>query len=362
MRRLLWPLSAVVAFGLGLAAGNLPRLVQSPTQEVERLRAEESRLRQQVSTLQARLRTSEARVPGREIAAASFEPDRSGAALAPDGRGRREWPTRRGSHGERPYDLSSSGSAAPKAGSAAPKAPIAPGTVEAALDRFYRYLDEVKGPGGAGRWQRTRQVADDLRAMGDVGAEALLKVLSAGTSTDERRAAAQLLGDLQAQRALPLLQDILDKDSDVLLRRAAASAMRRLQTPDSIPTMEGLMANAGEDRFVRMSAAYGLAQQGRPQGVTGLVQIFDESNADGRGRDMAFRALASLDDDRTLSFMRRLLTSGAEVSYRLQAIRYLTAQGDQQALGPLQQLMQSPTEQPSIRDAAAQAHATLAGR
>src|SRR5262249_44469506 len=242
MRRLLWPLSAVVAFGLGLAAGNLPRLVQSPTQEVERLPAEESRLRQQVSTLQARLRTSEARVPGREIAAASFEPDRSGAALAPDGRGRREWPMRRGSQGERPYDLSSPGSAAPKA-------PIAPGTVEAALDRFYRYLDEVKGPGGAGRWQRTRQVADDLRAMGDVGAQALLKVLSAGTNSDERRAAAQLLGDLQVQRALPLLQDILDKDSDVLLRRAAASAMRRLETPDSIPTLEGLLANAGEDRF-----------------------------------------------------------------------------------------------------------------
>ena len=61
----------------------------------------------------------------------------------------------------------------------------------------------------------------------------------------------------------------------------------------------------GEDRFVRLSAAYGLAQLGKPHGVTGLVQIFDEATADGRGREVAFRTLASLNDERPLSFMRR---------------------------------------------------------
>ncbi len=163
-------------------------------------------------------------------------------------------------------------------------------------------------------------------------------------------------------RALPLLQDILEKDSDVLLRRAAASALRRLDTPDSIPVLEALLANAGEDRFVRMSAAFGLAQLGRVQGLTGLIQIFEESNLDGRGRELAFRALTSLEDERALPFMRQLVTSGAEVSYRLQAIRFLEAQGDRQALLALQGLMQSPTEQPSIRDAAAQAYAAIARR
>jgi HEAT repeat protein len=77
---------------------------------------------------------------------------------------------------------------------------------------------------------------------------------------------------------------------------------------------------------------------------------------------MAFRALTSLNDERPLPFMRQLLTSEAEPSYRLQAIRYVTAQGDRQALASLQTVMQSSNEQASIRDAAAQAHRALSGR
>jgi HEAT repeat protein len=234
--------------------------------------------------------------------------------------------------------------------------------MEAALDRFSRYLDEMNGPGGPGRWQRAREAASDLRAMGDVGAEALLRVLADGTTSDARRAAAQLLGNFQVPEALPLLQDILQNDPDVLLRRAAASALRRLDTPDAIPAMQALLANPAEDRFVRMSAAYGLAQLGQPQGVIGLEQIFVESNADGRGQDIAFRALSSLNDQVALPFMRQLVTANVDVSYRLQAIRFLAALGDGQALAPLQQVMRSPTEQPSIRDAAAQAYATISAR
>ena len=60
--------------------------------------------------------------------------------------------------------------------------------------------------------------------------------------------------------------------------------------------------------------------------------------------------------------MRQLVTSEVEVSYRLQAIRYLGAQGDGQALRALQQVMLSSNEQPSIRDAATQAHAEISGR
>jgi HEAT repeat protein len=122
-----------------------------------------------------------------------------------------------------------------------------------------------------------------------------------------------------------------------------------------------MLAQPGEDRFVRLSAAVGLAESGKTHGVTGLVQIFEESTADGRGREMAFRALSNLKDERPLPFMRQVATSQAEPGYRLQAIRYLSAQGDQQALGTLHVLMHSPTEQPSIRDAAAQAYSVISG-
>lgn len=370
MRRALWPLGLVVAFGLGLAAAAVV-FRQGPfaSSEVEQLRAAKNSLQLQVSALQAQLRTWEAKASGRQgltfghfgaSGDAGFGSARQGrrflAGFAPDERSRPERGTQGGSgRGELQGDRASPGRAA---GPAVVPVP----TVDAALERFYRYLNDTNDSGRGSRWQRVRELADDLRAMGNAGADALLRVLADGTSTEERRLAAQLAGELQVTQALPLLQNILDKDSDVLLRRAAALGLRRLETPDAAPVMQALLTNPAEDRFVRMSAAYGLAQLGQAQGVAGLMQIFDESAADGRGRDMAFRALSSLNDERSLPFMRQLLTSNADVSYRMQAIRFLAAQGDRQALVPLEFLMQSPTEQPSIRDAAAQAHATIAAK
>jgi HEAT repeat protein len=234
--------------------------------------------------------------------------------------------------------------------------------VKAALDRFYRYLEATNDTTpGRERWQRARELVDELRAMGPAAGQGLMQVLATGTDTDERRAAARLLGQLQVGQALPLLKDIVEKDSDLLLRRAAASGLRQLQTPESLPVLERLLTQPGEDRFVRLSAAVGLAESNRPLGVVGLTHIFEESTADGRGREMAFRALANLKDERPLPFMRQLATSQAEPGYRLQAIRYLSAQGDQQALGTLQALSQAQNEQPSIRDAAAQAYSVING-
>jgi HEAT repeat protein len=123
--------------------------------------------------------------------------------------------------------------------------------------------------------------------------------------------------------------------------------------------MEHMLSNPAEDRFVQLSAAYGLAEAGRPAGVTGLARIFVDADSDGRLRQMAFRSLAALNDERPLPFMRQLLGSQADPAYRLQAIRYLTAQNDRQALGALQRVMQSPDEQPSVRDAAARAYAAI---
>jgi HEAT repeat protein len=126
--------------------------------------------------------------------------------------------------------------------------------------------------------------------------------------------------------------------------------------------MEHLLGNPSEDRFVRLSAAAGLAVSGRSAGVAGLTRIFEESTADGRGRDVAFRALASLKDERALPFMREIASSQVEPSYRLQAIRYLEARKDRQSLDALQLVMQSSHEQPSVRDAASQAYAALGGK
>jgi HEAT repeat protein len=354
MGRILWPLALVVTFFIGWSASSVARKPSAVTGSDQR--QEVSHLQQQVATLQARLRAREDLAAARPSGVGYVDPAPGANSGSGGPRGGRF-----GSSGEElrfPERRARGGGAAPsQRGPEADRASTtvaSPANVQTALGRFYQYLEATNGPDGRERWQRARALIEDLRGMGDAAGHALMQVLAAGTDSDERRSAARLLGQL--------LRDILDKEDDVLLRRAAASGLRQIQTPDSVSVMERLLANPGEDRFVRLSAAAGLTELGQPAGVAGLTRIFDEATADGRGREMAFRALAALKDDRSVPFMRQVVTSQVEPAYRLQAIRYLTAQGDQQSLGTLQRLMQSPTEQPSIRDAATQAFATLGGK
>ena len=355
MRGLLVLLALGSMFFVGWVVGGGGRPASPVSRDTETV----SRLEQQVATLQARLRAREDLGATRH--SQSVEPRVDGGAAADP----RLMPSSV-MRAER-ADTGAPASAGPPAASApggVRATAVATPSVQAALDRFYRYLETTNDTAAAGRerWRQARELLDELRAMGPAAGQALMQVLATGTDTDERRAAARMLGQLQVASALPLLRDIVQNDQDILLRRAAAAGLRQLQTPESLPVMERILAHPAEDRFVRLSAAAGLAQSGRPHGVTGLAQIFEEATADGRGRDLAFRALVNLKDDRPLPFMRQVITSPAEPSYRLQAIRYLSAQGDQQALTALQVLMNAPNEQPSIRDAAAHAHSVISAR
>jgi hypothetical protein len=109
--------------------------------------------------------------------------------------------------------------------------------------------------------------------------------------------------------------------------------------------------------FVAGLAAVGLVWRGS----SAAPEIFEETSADGRGREPAFRAIAALNDEHAVPFMRHV-AAPVEPTYRVQAIRYLAARGDQPSLAALRVVMQSPNEQPSIRAAAAQAHARIGGQ
>lgn len=353
MGRLLWPVALIVTFFIGLAVAGVARKGPSVAQDPDQ-QDTVARLQQQVDTLQARLRAREDLAATRRSAASM---DRAGVPAADDDRTFAQG-LARGGRVDQPQSAPQVDRASSPSRDTAGPVP----TVQAALDRFYKYLEATNEPNGRERWRQARELVEELRAMGAPAGQALMQVLAAGNDSDERRAAARLLGQLQIAQALPLLRDVVEKEHDLLLRRAAAAGLRQLQTPESLPVMERILDHPAEDRFVRLSAAVGLAESGRPVGVTGLAHIFEESNADGRGREVAFRALSNLKDERPLPFMRQVATSQAEPSYRLQAIRYLSAQRDQQALAALNVLMHSPTEQPSIRDAAAQAYSAISGK
>ena len=353
MGRLAWCLAFVVTFVLGLAAGRAafksPPVRVSDSEDV-------AKLQQQVTLLEARLRARDdgaqlrhASAPATSASSSRISTeDRVAAAALGEARGR----FGRGNPAAlQPVSTTSAGGSRPS-----------PAAIEAARGRFYRYLELSSGADGRERWREAREAMQDLRNMGSAAVQALLQVLGSAADSEERRAAARMLGSMQAAEALPLFKDILDKEDDVLLRRAAAAGLRQLQTADAVPVMERMMTNPAEDRMVRLSAAAGLAQSGRADGVTGLAQIFQESTADGRGREMAFRALTGLNDERAVPFMRQVVSSPVEPSYRLEAIRYLSAQGDRTSLGVLSQLMQSPAEPQSLRDAARQAYGVISAR
>ena len=348
LRRLIWPLSLVLVFVAGWAAGAVVvRKTAPPGSDPELV----SRLQQQIAGLETRLRARQ------ELAAArpTTTPDRT-APSPTEARVLAEERARARASGQ-----ASAAMPAEQASTAAAKPPekATPANIQAAMDKFYRFMESMGSATERERFQKGRELVDELRAMGPAGGQALMQILGTAKDSDERRAAARMLGALQFSQALPMLRDIVDKDNDILMRRTAAWSLQRLQTPEAVPIMERLVSQPTEDRFIRLSAATGLAEQGKQSGVNALTNIFDEAAQDGRGREGAFRALRNLKDEQSVPFMRQVINSPVEPGYRLQAIRYLSEKGDKQALPALQVIMSSPTEQPSIRDAAAQAHSVI---
>lgn len=343
MQRLIWSGMIVIAFGVGLAIGVVQRsgedgkpptvseiearvtaLQRQLTGLQEQLAAKEDALAHLRQRVQITLTPSPGPVMGRASSPVDDKPAPSQPATTDDAtEGDTENPPRQ--------------------------------SEEVALAHFYQYLDETAGMGWQERRRRAQELLDTLHAVGEPAVLALIGVLEAGLDTRERRAAARLLGALQAPRALPVLQDVLENEPDLMLRRAAARGLARLQMPETVPVLETLLASGEEDRFVRMSAAYGLAQLGEAKGISGLEQIFTESTTDGRGHYLAFRALTSLNHAQSVPLMRQMVTSEAEVMYRVGAIQFLAEQGDQGAVPLLQQVMASPDEQPSVREAAERA-------
>ena len=351
MARILWITGVVVAFGVGLAAEvNWPRptfqeshaqhdLVADLQQQIATLKAHRQHQDDELAMLRSRLQTPA--IPTTLSQAVVRSPTAMTSQSSPPSTPSVATAT------EAPTDAPVTDEPAHSSGETA------------ALASFYQYLEDTEGLSRSEWRQRARALVAELREMGEPAVTALLQVLEEGVDSRERQAAARLLGALQDLRAIPALQTVLEQESDIAMRRAAARGLRLLQAPEAIPALETLLANPQDDRFVRMSAAYGLAQLGDQRGVLGLVSLFDEAEVDGRGRSLAFQALTTLNDTAALPFMRSLATSQEDVSYRLRAIRFLADQGDREALPLLQEIAESSAEQTSIRDAAGQAYVTI---
>ncbi len=237
-----------------------------------------------------------------------------------------------------------------------------PATEETVLARLHQFMEDIADMRRRDRRKQRRNLVEELREMGEPAVTALLQLLEEGDTLRERRLAMRLLGALGDPIALPALENVLDVDEDVRMRRNAARNLRRLEMPESIPALESALNNPQEDRIVRLQAAQALAQLGEARGVNGLVDIYAESVDDGRVRYRAFRALNSLNNAAALPLMRQLAVSKSDISYRIRAVRFLGRNGNQEDFPLLQQVMESRNEQPSVVEAAQNAHTDLSTR
>ena len=228
MQRAVWSLGVVAAFVVGFVVGGGVRH-ETSSRTAQRLRAE-------VAALQARLDAREDETATRS-GRASTPASGSWSDLRAEGP-----PANRALSAAASRDVAASPPSDPAA-AARPATP--PPTVDAALQRFRAYVETVGRGDGREQWRRARELVAELRAMGEPAAIALMQVLASGQDSDERRAAARLLGALNVAQSLPLLQNVIDRDDDLLLRRSAAAALRQLQTPEAVPVMERIVTNPG---------------------------------------------------------------------------------------------------------------------
>src|SRR5207253_2427932 len=228
MPHLIWCMLTVGAFGIGLAVASLH--YSAATRVPAAPLAAAADWQRQVTMLQGHIRTQDAELTTlrQQVQMLSEIPPGMEPAAPPGSRPRRPKPQK--SCISAPAKMPAE-TVAPTPTAEAPSAP----TEQAVLTRLHQYLDETEGMGPQERRGRVRALVDELRAMGEPAVTALLQALETGDNSRERRTAATLLGALQDVRALPALQEVLNREEDLMMRCAAANGLRLLQMPETIP-------------------------------------------------------------------------------------------------------------------------------
>lgn len=164
------------------------------------------------------------------------------------------------------------------------------------VDRLIAVLGE-KGKTGA------RNAA--AAALGQLGLHAVegLLALLARPDPDQRKFAAEILGELGRQEAAPALADALD-DSDANVRAAAAEALGRVGGKEAGRALEALLARAKEP-LLRVAALEGLITLGRPPPLPSLVAMLGDPVV----RRSAYRLLGHAPHPAAFSILCRGLLS-----------------------------------------------------
>jgi HEAT repeat protein len=205
-----------------------------------------------------------------------------------------------------------------------------------------------------------------------------------------RAAAGRALGRLGAREAVPeLIKALKDKTSEV--RVVAAAALWRLPDPNAVPALLecvkdgdkavrewaalalGVAADAratselirlldDPERAVRLAAVRSLGRLNEKDALKPLTQYLASGKRDDEEKEEVVNSIASIDGpERSAALLGLLGAAGKDEKLRLHVVLALGKVGDAQALPTLRKLGTRDNSR-GVRDAAAQAYASVLGR
>lgn len=240
-------------------------------------------------------------------------------------------------------------------------APPTPQDKEAALARLAEQFKKVAKLGLAGvHGEKANKLAEAAKELGADAINMLAERLTKGEDTATRFLAAALFEELADPAAAPSLVEALQNDPDALVRRMSSHALAVAQMEKGYDALERAMI-ADTDWGVRVNSAYGLAKNGRPQGLDALVNAYESPDTPGEYRISILGGIADVAAPSTAPLFRKILAEKDDLAYLYMAINTLEAMKDRGSLDALANLIVHAKED-SVKEAAKRAYNTIVGQ
>ncbi|GEM_PF-3318153 len=177
-----------------------------------------------------------------------------------------------------------------------------------------------------------------LKGAGD-DAYALLEEMLASDDSGKRFLAVAFLGDMDVDKALPLMRRALADTRDDMVRRMASHTIATKKMEKALPDLVRAM-NEDKDWGVRVNSAYGAAKMGEQAGIPVLVEAYKDPAHSAIERYQVLAGISDVADASTAPLFRELLETSKDDSTLFLAIGVVQKLNDKNSLAPLQAIIQ----------------------
>jgi aminopeptidase N len=215
-----------------------------------------------------------------------------------------------------------------------------------ALSEFTRNDDVVKALGDAAQHDHFYGIrVESLRALGKISGPAAEKQILASVNDPEpwvRDVAVAQLGSFTDDSSLAAqLNQIAIKDKAFRVRAAALNALGEIKAPDAYQTLTAAVKTDSPDNTLRDAALEGLGSLGDDRAVPVLLE-WSATGKDFETRSAAIAGLANLDKtNKSITHVLIAYLKEPYIDVRLSTLFALGRRGDPDAIGPLQDMVNS---------------------